>query len=237
MGTLVWGVSTASDANAEYVVMRDDRVSRAPSGIGEVALGALPVAGTTGMAAVDRFARVRAGERVLVRGAAGGVGSAVVQIAHARGGVVTALASPVDGDAVVALGAAEVLDYRSVAPQELGAFDVIIDTVGSDLGHFRRRLAPGGRFVTITIDFAHPVRGILTVLASTVHGGQRIRQLVRVPHTADMAALTDAVEAGSLVPVIDSVYPLAEVAAAHTRAEQHGTVGKVVLGIGGATAE
>lgn len=231
VGDLVWGVSTGSNSIAEFVTMKAGSVALAPLNLETKVLGALPVAGTTAMACVGQFANVQPGERVLVRGAAGGVGSAIVQLARARGGRVTALASASTREAVLALGAEEVLDYREAAPEVLPEFDVIIDTVGSDLERFRSRLALGGRFVTITIDFKHPARGVLAVAGSAIHGSARIRQMVSTPGTKQLATLTALVEAGTLRPVIDSVYPLDEIAAAHERAEQHGTVGKIVIEI------
>lgn len=232
VGDLVWGVSTASDALADYVVMKADRVALAPTNFAPVDLGALPVAGTTAIAAVDHFAKLRPAERVLVRGGAGGVGSAVVQLAHARGAHVTALASQDTEDAVRALDANVVLDYHKTRPEDLPRFDVIIDTVGTSLSRYRRRLAKGGRFITITLDFQRPVRGVLAMLASSVHGGARIRQMISVPKSDTLSELTALVEDGSVRPVIEAIYPLAEIAAAHTRAEEHGTVGKVVIAIG-----
>lgn len=138
------GVSTASDAIAGFVVMKTNRVALAPTNFTPVDLGALPVAGTTAIAAVDRFARVRPAERVLVRGGAGGVESAAVQLAHARGVLVTALASRETEPGVLALGADLVLDYRETDPESLPKFDVIIDTVGTDLARYRQLLAKGG---------------------------------------------------------------------------------------------
>lgn len=130
LGDLVWGVSTGSDAIAEYVVMKANRVAAASRNLEPNQLGAMPVAGTTAMAAVDVFAKVKPGDQVLVRGGAGGVGSMIVQFARARGGRVTALASNSTRDAVLALGADEVLDYRETTTANLPEFDVILDTIG-----------------------------------------------------------------------------------------------------------
>lgn len=231
LGDLVWGVSTGSDAIAEYVVMKANRVAAAPRNLEPNQLGAIPVAGTTAMAAVDSFAKVKPGDRVLVRGGAGGVGSMIVQFARARGARLTALASNSTRNAVTALGAHEVLDYRQTATASLPEFDVVIDTIGSDLGAFRKKLAKGGRFVTITLDFAHPIRGVAGMLASTVHGKERIRQMVSIPKSVDLAKLTGMCEAGKLHPVIDATYSLSEIRAAHKRAETRGTVGKIVVAI------
>lgn len=228
VGDLVWGVSVAFDALAEYVVMPASRLSPVPTGLDPVAAGALPVAGTTAIGAVE-LAEVHPGDKVLVRGGAGGVGSAIVQIAHARGAVVTALASDTTRDAVLGLGADEVLDHRATAAADLPEFDAVIDTVGRNLEPFRRRLAPGGRFVTITTDMDHPVKGVWTTVSSARFRGQRIRLFSRLPKTAQMQQVADAVTRGGLKPVIDRTFPLAEISEAHARAAEHGTVGKVVV--------
>lgn len=109
--------------------------------------------------------------------------------------------------------------------------DVVVDTVGSGLEPFRKHLAPAGRFVTITADLAHPVRSGLAMAGSVRHARGRIRQMISIPKAADMQALTGEVEGGTLRPVIDQVYALDQIRAAHERAERHGTVGKVGIEI------
>lgn len=231
-GEFVWGVSIGSDANAEYVVMDADRMALAPNVEVPATLGGLPAVGATAITALGpRYANLATGESVLIRGGGGGVGSALVQLAHHAGAHVTALVSPKTFEAVRDLGADEVVDYSTTSPEDLGPFDVIVDTVATDLPGWRSRLAKGGRFVTITMDFAHPLRSLAAVAGSTIHGGERIRMLVSPPKRATMEELTHAVESGALAPVIDSTFALDAIADAHARAGVSGLVGKVVLSI------
>lgn len=233
VGDLVWGVSVRSDANAEYVAIDANRIAPAPTNLDPRLLGGMPAVGATALQALGpRYASLRAGESVLIRGGAGGVGTALVQLAHHRGARVTALVAEPTFKGVRALGADTVVDYRMAQPADLGPFDVIVDTVGIDLPAWRDQLAPRGRFVTITIDFAHPFRSIFTLATSAVYGSRRIRQLASPPRTDTMAELTGLVENGVLHPVIDSTFPLSRIADAHARAGHSGLLGKVVLSIG-----
>ncbi|GLY94126.1 NADP-dependent oxidoreductase [Actinoplanes sp. NBRC 103695] len=117
---------------AEFVVVPADRVAPVPAGLSAVQAAALIVPGITALAALRRATGLRAGESVLIRGAAGGVGTAAVQLAHAFGGRVTALARSGHAVALTSLGAERVLDYRETTPDRIGSFDVIVDTVGTE---------------------------------------------------------------------------------------------------------
>ncbi len=106
--------------------------------ISSVDAASLVVAGATALLALRDTVRLSSGERVLIRGAAGGVGTAAVQLAHAIGGHVTALARDRHAAALTDLGADEVLDYPTTRAEQIGPFDVILDTVGSQLHRYRR---------------------------------------------------------------------------------------------------
>jgi len=150
-----------------------------------------------------------------------------VQLAHAMGGHVTALVRDRHAQLLTDLGADEVLDYGTTTSDQLGPFDVIVDTVGSELGCYRRRLAKGGRMVTVGLSAA----SLAAVAASSVHGSRRIRTFSANPGTAVLRDLADQVAAGAPRPVVDSVYPLADIAAAHQAFERGGVVGKHVVAV------
>jgi NADPH:quinone reductase-like Zn-dependent oxidoreductase len=150
-----------------------------------------------------------------------------VQLAHAFGGRVTALARSRQAATLTELGADDVLDYGTVTPAQLGTFDVIVDTVGTELAAYRRRLAPGGRMVTVGLSGP----AIAAIAASTVHGARRIRTFSADPRTADLAELARLVEGGAVRPLIHQVFPFAEIAAAHTAFERGGVVGRQVVQI------
>lgn len=138
VGERVWGTVHPQKRHvvgsaAEYVAVTEDRLGAAPSGLPAPDAAALVVAGATALIALQDALAIRSGQRLLIRGAAGGVGSAAVQIAHARGAHVTALAGARSGDSLRALGADLVLDRRTTDPGPVGPFDAVLDLVGSQL--------------------------------------------------------------------------------------------------------
>ncbi|WNV88264.1 NAD(P)-dependent alcohol dehydrogenase [Umezawaea sp. Da 62-37] len=232
VGDRVWGTVHPRERHAvggaaEYVVVPANRLGAAPQGLSSVEAAALVVGGVTALIALRDTVRVAAGERVLVRGAAGGVGSAAVQLAHAMGGHVTALARDRHADVLRGLGADVVLDYGTAAAEAIGPFDVVVDAVGADLNRFRRRLAPGGRMVTVGLSPG----GLVEVAASVVHGSRRIRAFSANPDTALLDDVAGYVASGALRPVVDGVFPLDGIALAHQAFERGGVVGKQVVSV------
>ncbi|MCX5243444.1 NADP-dependent oxidoreductase [Streptomyces prunicolor] len=230
VGDRVWGMVHPRQKHsvagaAEYVVVSADRISHAPADLSSVEAASLVVAGSTALIALRDSVRLVSGEKVLVRGAAGGVGTAAVQLAHAMGGHVTALARDRHAKLLTELGADEVLDYGSTTSDQIGPFDVIVDTVGTELHCYRGRLAKGGRMVTVGLSPS----AIAAIAASSVHGSRRIRTFSANPETPVLRDVADRVTSGALRPVIDSVYPLADIAAAHQAFERGGVVGKHVV--------
>ncbi|MEU6330399.1 NADP-dependent oxidoreductase [Streptomyces sp. NPDC047049] len=234
VGDRVWGTVPPLKRNAvggaaEYVVVPASRVGPAPADLSPVEAASLVVAGTTALAALRDTLHLASGERLLVRGAAGGVGTAAVQLAHAMGGHVTALSRGRHGAALRELGADEVFDYGTTTPDRIGPFDVVLDTVGSELNSYRRRLTHDGRMATIALSAS----SMAAIAASGVHGARRIRTLSSNPDTAVLRDLAGYVTSGALRPVVDSVYPLADIASAHQAFERGGVVGKQVVAVSG----
>ena len=232
VGDQVWGTVHPREKHAvagaaEFVVVRADRLGRVPAGMSAVEAAALVVPGITALSALRTATHLAPGETVLVRGAAGGVGTAAVQLAHAGGGRVTALARATHAAALTELGAAEVLDYRETAPEEIGRFDVIVDTVGTDLARFRRHLTSSGRMVTVGLSPA----GIAAIAASAVFGPRRIRTFSANPLTPQLDELAAEVARGAIRPVVDAVHQLADVVAAHRAFDRGGALGRQVVAI------
>jgi NADPH:quinone reductase-like Zn-dependent oxidoreductase len=171
---------------AEYVAVAADRIGLVPERLELVEAAALPV-GTTAVTALRDKAALRPGEKVLVRGAAGGVGNVAVQLAKARGAEVTALARAANLGFVRELGADRVVDHHTVRPQDLGRFDVVLDTTGSGLPAYRRLLRPGGRMVTIAFGLSRVVSSLGYVAASAVHGRSRVRAFSGIPSARSSA--------------------------------------------------
>lgn len=233
-GDRVWGTLPRGrfGSAAEYVAVRPRQLAYAPESVTLVEAAALPGTGTTAITALRTKARLAAGERLLVRGASGGVGSAVVQLGKALGAHVTALAGPKNLDFVRELGADEALSYATTGPSGLGTYDVVVDTVGTGIRAYRELLAPGGRMVEVAFDFDHAVTNLGYIAASAVlHGPRRVRAFSGNPRHELLAALARYVDNGALAPVVDTVHPLAETAAAHRALEAGGVRGKHVIQI------
>ncbi|MFD4647954.1 NAD(P)-dependent alcohol dehydrogenase [Streptomyces sp. NBC_01474] len=230
-GDRVWGVlgrTSGFGSAAEYVTVPAERIGRVPDGLDLVDAAALPVA-TTAVTALRDKAGLRPGERLLVRGAAGGVGNAAVQLGRAYGAEVTALARAANLDFVRGLGAHKAVDHRIVRSGELDRFDVVLDTAGTELRAFRGLLNPGGRMVTIAFDPKRPAASLGYLVASTVHGHGRVRFFSGDPTRAHFDDLSRHVVEGKLSPAVDTVFPLEETAAAHRALEAGGVQGKYVV--------
>ncbi|MEU5484303.1 NAD(P)-dependent alcohol dehydrogenase [Streptomyces mirabilis] len=232
VGDRVWGTVHPRQRHtiggaAEYVVVPADRLAPAPAALSAAEAASLVVAGATALIAVRDTVRLAPGEKVLVRGAAGGVGTAAVQLAHALGCQVTALARARHAPALTDLGADEVLDHGSTTSDRIGPFDVVVDTVGTELNCYRSRLAKGGRMVTVGLS----APALAAIAASSVYGARRVRTFSANPDATVLRALADHVTSGALRPVVTSVYPLADIAAAHKAFERGGVVGKHVVAV------
>jgi NADPH:quinone reductase-like Zn-dependent oxidoreductase len=233
-GDDVWGFVDAvrkpgpSAAAAEYVVAPVKGTALRPLSVNAVEAAALSAVGASAIGVLRDAVRLRPGERVLVRGANGGVGTAAIQVARALGGRVTALASAPHLDRLRDLGAEEAFDYHATSPRDLGRFDVVVDPVSRGMRPYRRLLAPAGRMAAMAIgspgDLAY-------LLASRVHGGRRVRFVQSPPTPELLTTLAGYVDSKSIIPVVDSVYPLDDIAAAHRSLEKSGGFGKRVIEI------
>ncbi|MGY1616060.1 NAD(P)-dependent alcohol dehydrogenase [Geodermatophilus sp. SYSU D00691] len=231
-GDEVWGTGTATFA--EYALARPGRLARRPAGLSSAEAAAVPVSGATALQAVRDHGRVQAGERVLVVGASGGVGSFAVQIAAAAGAEVTGTARTAKLDLVRSLGAAHVVDHTREGLGE--GYDVVLDTGGNrPLAELRRLLTPRGRLVVVGGEDAGRWLGVRRQLRATALSpfvGQRMGTFVASENAADLDALRELVESGAVRPAIDRSYPLAETAAAVRRLLDGKVAGKVVVTIG-----
>ncbi|MDJ0498231.1 MAG: NAD(P)-dependent alcohol dehydrogenase [Acidimicrobiia bacterium] len=210
-----WG----NEALAEYVAIVEDQLVSKPYDISFEQAAALPVSGFAALQALRDQGEINEGDRVLVIGASGGVGSFAVQIAKALGAEVTGVASTRNLDMVRQLGADHVIDYTAEGIGDGGRrFDVIIDIAGNrPLSELRRALEPKGTLVIVggsggqaTMGFGRTIRASL--LSPFV--GQRLRALISKPNAADLETLVGFVQTGALTPQVDATYPLAEAAAA-----------------------
>jgi NADPH:quinone reductase-like Zn-dependent oxidoreductase len=221
-------------AFATYAVAKAKSLVLRPEGLGPEEAAALPDSGTTARQAVLRHARVRAGERVLVIGASGGVGSYAVQLAAAAGAEVTGVASRSKHAAVLGLGAVDVIDYRVEEVDARGPrYDVIIDIAGyRSLGVLRRALAPRGRLLIIGAETGGPLGGLTRQWRARLVGPfvrHRMGGMLSMANRDDLLALTQAAASGALRPVVSRRYSLADAGQALRDLEAGTITGKAVV--------
>jgi NADPH:quinone reductase-like Zn-dependent oxidoreductase len=236
-GDEVFGVPGGNGSFAEYVVARPGKLATKPASLSFEQAATVPVSGSTALQAVRDHARVQAGEKVLVIGASGGVGSFAVQIAKAFGAEVTGVASTAKVDTVRALGADHVVDYtREDVADGRHRYDVVLDIGGNrTLSHLRRALTPRGRLVIIGGETGGPMldgfdRQLRAALLSPFVG-QELGFFVNSENARDLVALSELIESGQVTPTIDRIYPLGETAAAIRHLLDGHARGKVVIGI------
>jgi NADPH:quinone reductase-like Zn-dependent oxidoreductase len=212
-------------AYAEYVTSPSRQLARTPESLTDVEAAALPLAGLTAWQALVETANVQPGQRVLILGAAGGVGHLAVQIAKARGAHVLGTASAPKHAFLRDLGADEAIDYRSESVTDrAGEVDVVLDVVGDDSGNdVVAAIRDGGIFIRV------PSASNLEALREHAPAGVRVTGILVEPDRLGLEALADLVEQGALRPHVSQTFPLEEAARAHEACETGRTQGKLVL--------
>jgi NADPH:quinone reductase-like Zn-dependent oxidoreductase len=232
-GDEVFGVCTG--ALAEFAAARADLMLPKPTAVTFVQAAAVPTSAVTALQALRDAGRLTAGQSVLVIGAAGGVGIFAVQLVRAFGAEVTGVCSTTKLDLVRSIGADHVIDYTREDFVTSGRrYDLIIDTAGNrSLSRLRRALTPHGTLVIVGGEsagrwsggFGRQIRAM--VLSPFV--SQRLRGLAAVQRRADLTVIREMLAAGTLTPVIDRTYPLAEGRDALLRLESGDALGKIVV--------
>lgn len=209
-----------------------------PSAISFEEAAAVPVAGLTALQALRDHGGLQSGQRVLVNGAGGGVGTFTVQIAKALGAEVTAVTKTDNFELVRSIGADHVVDYtREDVTRGDTKFDLIVD-VGGNLGFAscKRILNPGGTLVLVGAGLGTGLSTLTHISAAWARLHilkQPVIFFIAKSNTEDLLTLKEMIEAGTVIPVIDRVYPLAETAAALRHVEEGRARGKVVITIDG----
>ncbi|MGY5057738.1 NADP-dependent oxidoreductase [Streptomyces sp. 900105755] len=228
VGDEVFGMLPYPDgagAYAEYVTGPVRAFAPKPAELSHAEAAALPMAGLVAWQTLVDTADLRPGQRVLVLGAAGGIGHIAVQVAKARGAYVIGTASGDKCDLVRGLGADEVIDYRTAdVVKETQDIDVVLDVVGgTDRLRSLETLKPGGILVSsLPVEFDE-------VTARAAELGVRARNLVVEHDRSGMVGLAALAEGGRLRPHVAATFPLTEAAKAHALAESGGATGKLVL--------
>jgi NADPH:quinone reductase-like Zn-dependent oxidoreductase len=227
VGEPVWALAAfdRDGAAAEYVVVSVALLAPKPRSLDHQESAAVPLSALSAWQALFDHGGLEDGGRVLIHGAAGGVGHFATQLARGRGAYVIGTSSPASADLARSFGAHEVLDPTNVRFEDsLEPVDLVFDTVGGDL--LERSLAvirPGGRLVSVAEEPPEvaPERKIGTTY------------FVVEPNREQLVQLGGMIDAGDLRPAIDSVFPLSDAAAAFERSMASGKRGKVILRVVG----
>jgi NADPH:quinone reductase-like Zn-dependent oxidoreductase len=231
-GDEVYGVGNG--AFAEFVAGKS--FVRKPANLTFEQAAAVPIAALTALQALRDKGGLSAGQRVLINGAGGGVGTFAVQMAKAMGAHVTATTQPDKAELLRSLGADEVIDYtRQDFTRSDQRYDLVVDVGGRrSLRAMRRVLMPGGTFVQVGAargGFGVVGRMIAGMLRSRVLK-QRVVVFISKASTDDFNTLRELIEAGRLRPVIERTYPLDQIAEAIAYAATEGVSGKIVVRVG-----
>jgi NADPH:quinone reductase-like Zn-dependent oxidoreductase len=233
-GDAVFGWTDGSFA--DYATAPSDQLAPKPATLSFEQAGAVPISGFAALQALRDVGELQAGQKVLVIGAAGGVGSFAVQLAKAFGAEVTGVGSTTQLDLIRSIGADDVIDYtREDVTDGTRRWDLVLDTAGHrSLSRLRRALTPHGTLVIVGSErrgrwlggFDRNLRAV--VLSRFV--GQRLRMLSSTPRQDDLETLRELSEAGQVTPVINRAYPLPEASEAmRYLVEGHGGGGKIVI--------
>ena len=228
----------------EYVSVRADLLARKPANLSYEQAAAVPMAGVTALLGVRDVGGLVRGQRVLVNGGSGGVGTFAVQIARALGGTVTAVCGAHNAALVKSLGADSVVDYRAEDFTRQGArYDLVLDIAG---GHgaaaLRRALTRDGTIVVVggpAGRWVQPAAHVLAALAvgPLISARVRLADAVGCAHKKEcLAALTGLIESGAVTPVIDRGYRFEEMPAAVRYQMAGHAPGKVVVTVPGGRA-
>jgi NADPH:quinone reductase-like Zn-dependent oxidoreductase len=232
-GDAVYG--ECGETFADYTLAEEDDLARAPSSLSFVEAAAVPIAGATALLGLRDQAQLQAGEKVLIVGAAGGVGTFAVQIATSMGAQVTGVCSTESTELVRSLGADHVIDYTTEDFFDRGErYDVVFQIAGNaSAWACRQALTSKGRLILCSGDGGGRVFGPIARIAAAMllspFIGQKVRVYVAKAGTENLDALTEMIDRGDVAPVIDATFPLGDAAEAVRRFGHGHGPGKIVL--------
>jgi NADPH:quinone reductase-like Zn-dependent oxidoreductase len=234
LGVVAWQALPAdlvASIKAGKVDMNDpaSKVALKPANLSFEQAAVVPVSGLTALQALTDVGRVKTGQRVLIIGASGGVGTFAVQLAKALGAEVTAVCSTRNVDTARSLGADHVIDYTQEDFTQGGPrYDLILDNAGNhSLSELRRALAPTGRLIPNSGSAG--LGTFITAFVSSPFLRQQGRPYLSVPKLKDLTFLKELIEAGKVTPAIDRTYPLSDAADAFRYLGNGHARGKVVI--------
>ncbi|MFV9672987.1 MAG: NAD(P)-dependent alcohol dehydrogenase [Acidimicrobiia bacterium] len=231
-GDEVFGFGTGGFA--EYASVSQDALVLKPANATFEQAAAVPISGFTALQAVRDQAEVKPGQKVMVIGASGGVGTFAVQIAKAFGAEVTGVCSTRNVDMVRSIGADHVIDYSQETITESGQrYDVILDMAGNrSISELREALTPDGTLVIVGGSGGRLLMGFgrtLRAVALSPFVGQSLRQFMSSTNKDDLSALEELITEGKVTPVVDRTFPLSETPEAIAYVGRRHTQGKTVV--------
>ena len=224
-------------AFAEYVTVHDDRaLVLKPASLSFEQAASVPIAAITALQALRDKGKIKPGQKVLINGASGGVGTFAVQIAKSFGAEVTGVCSTRNLEMVRSIGADYVIDYtQEDYTEKEQRYDLIIDMVGNhSLSSNRQVLNPEGIFVIIggaKGNWLAPLMNPIKALMYSPFVGQEFVMLLAKMRKEDLSTLSDLMQTGKVTPVIDRRYPLSELPAAIRYSEEGHARGKIIIDI------
>jgi NADPH:quinone reductase-like Zn-dependent oxidoreductase len=235
VGDDVFGIGRGSFA--EYGVVREDRLARKPVNLTFEQAAVVPISAGTALQALADVGQLEPGQRVLITGASGGVGSYAVQIAKAFGAEVTGVCSTPKLDLVRSLGADHVIDYtHDDFADGAHSYDLILDVAGNpSVSRLRRALTPTGTAVIVGGEEGGNLTGgmgrQLRALAVSPFVRQRLKMLIAKERADNLERLTELLESGKVVPTIGATYSLEQVPDAMRVLESGMTRGKIAISV------
>jgi NADPH:quinone reductase-like Zn-dependent oxidoreductase len=227
----------ANGAFAEYVTIAENRgLAAKPANVSFEQAASAPIAAITALQGLRDEGQIKPGQKVLINGASGGVGTFAVQIAKSLGAEVTGVCSTRNLELVRSIGADHVVDYTRENYTESGKlYDLIIDNVGNhSLSANRRALSPEGRLVIVGGqggNWLGPMLRPLGAMMLSPFMDQKMGMMLARMDKDDLAVLADLMQAGKVTPVIDRRFPLNEVPAAIRYSEEGHARGKIIINV------
>jgi NADPH:quinone reductase-like Zn-dependent oxidoreductase len=211
-------------AYAEYVAVSENELAHKPSNMSFKKAASVPQYGLVALQSLRDAGQVKQGQKVLINGASGGIGTFAVQIAKSFGADVTGVCSTKNLELVHSLGADNVIDYTvEDFTQKEQRYDLVLDIVANrSASDYKRALSPNGRYVAVAFN-------LIALLQGLVKRDKNVIQFSHEPNVDDLEYMKELIEAGKVVPVVAKIFPLRETAKALEFYERGNPPGKVVI--------
>lgn len=216
---------------AEYAAVPENALAHKPAKLTFEEAAAVPEAGVVALQGLRDLGQIQSGQKVLINGASGGIGTFAVQIAKSFGAEVTAVCSTRNVDMVRSLGADHIIDYTKEDFSQNGQqYDLILATVGyRSLSDYKRALKPNGIYVCTGGTLAQVFQPMFLGPFMTMGGDQKMANLILKLNPQNMVDIKELIESGKVFPVIDKCYPISEIAEAVRYYGEGHSQGKVVI--------